>query len=180
MLSVEASELLEPFQWLTDAQSASLPAGTLRPVRLERADVLLYLARLADRLDAGLMQAAREKMALNALRYPVETVRGRIGFPTASPWPGASGTPDVRRPHDANRLSRRIGQCPRSGCERSRLAILDSLSDGSSGTLRAHRAQRHPGCAPAAAAAPLPPAAARTPVDSAPGVSVHLATVSRA
>jgi NTP pyrophosphatase (non-canonical NTP hydrolase) len=75
-LSVEASELLEPFQWLTDAQSASLPAGTLQAVRMEMADVLLYLVRLADRLDVDLMQAAREKMALNALRYPVETARG--------------------------------------------------------------------------------------------------------
>jgi len=52
-----------------------------------------------------------------------------------------------------DRPSLRIGQCPRSGCERSRPAILASLSgsSASSGRLRAHRAQRHPGCAPAAA-----------------------------
>ena len=75
-LSVEASELLEPFQWLTDAQSAALPPETLEAVRQEMADVLLYLVRLADRLDVDLVQAARDKMVLNALKYPVDEARG--------------------------------------------------------------------------------------------------------
>jgi NTP pyrophosphatase (non-canonical NTP hydrolase) len=76
-LIVEAGELLEPFQWLTEAQSDALPPETLAEVRLELADVLLYLVRLADRLGVDLAEAAREKMALNALRYPVEKARGR-------------------------------------------------------------------------------------------------------
>jgi NTP pyrophosphatase (non-canonical NTP hydrolase) len=75
-LSVEASELLEPFQWLTDEASAALPPETLEAVRREMADVLLYLIRLADRLDVDLVQAARDKMVLNALKYPVEKARG--------------------------------------------------------------------------------------------------------
>jgi dCTP diphosphatase len=75
-LSVEASELLEPFQWLTDEQSAALPPETLEAVRKEMADVLLYLVRLADRLDVDLVQAAHDKMVLNALKYPVEKSRG--------------------------------------------------------------------------------------------------------
>jgi dCTP diphosphatase len=75
-LSVEASELLEPFQWLTDEQSAALPPETLEAVSREMADVLLYLVRLADRLDVDLVQAARDKMVLNALKYPVEKARG--------------------------------------------------------------------------------------------------------
>ena len=76
-LIVEAAELLEPFQWLSEAESQALPDGTLAAVRLEMADVLLYLVRLADRLDVDLAQAARDKIALNALRYPVERSRGR-------------------------------------------------------------------------------------------------------
>lgn len=78
-LVVEAGELLEPFQWLTEAESeaAALPPETLEAVRLELADVLLYLVRLADRLDVDLADAARRKMALNAARYPAETARGR-------------------------------------------------------------------------------------------------------
>jgi NTP pyrophosphatase (non-canonical NTP hydrolase) len=75
-LSVEASELLEPFQWLTDAQSASLPPQTLEAVRMEMADVLLYLIRMADKLDIDLTEAARRKIELNGKKYPVELARG--------------------------------------------------------------------------------------------------------
>jgi len=45
-------------------------------VREEMADVLNYLVRLADRLDVNLLEAARDKIALNALKYPVEKSRG--------------------------------------------------------------------------------------------------------
>ena len=40
------------------------------------ADVLLYLIRLADKLDVDLLAAAREKIAVNAQKYPVEKSRG--------------------------------------------------------------------------------------------------------
>lgn len=75
-LSVEASELLEHFQWLTPEQSEALDATALQGVREEMADVLLYLVRLADRLDVDLIVAAREKIALNARKYPAEKARG--------------------------------------------------------------------------------------------------------
>lgn len=75
-LSVEVAELLEHFQWLTAEQSASLDAESLALVREELADVLLYLVRLADRLDVDLLAAAREKMIRNAEKYPVEKARG--------------------------------------------------------------------------------------------------------
>lgn len=75
-LSVEAAELLERFQWLTPAQSQSLDAEALGRVREEMADVLLYLVRLADRLDVDLLAAARDKMILNARKYPVDKARG--------------------------------------------------------------------------------------------------------
>ena len=75
-LSVEAAELLENFQWLTDAQSRQLPPKTLDNVRLEVADVLLYLIRLSDKLGIDLIAAANAKIALNATKYPVEKARG--------------------------------------------------------------------------------------------------------
>jgi len=75
-LSVEASELLEHFQWLSDADSASLDDRERARVREELADVLLYLVRLADRLDVDLLAAARDKIALNAKKYPVDKARG--------------------------------------------------------------------------------------------------------
>lgn len=75
-LCVEAAELLEHFQWRTDDESKSLPADQLAKVREEMADVLLYLVRLADKLDVDLLEAARNKILLNAQKYPVDKARG--------------------------------------------------------------------------------------------------------
>ena len=75
-LNVEAAELLEHFQWLPDGDSAALPAETRAKVREELADVLLYLIRLADKLDIDLAAAASDKMAVNAKKYPVHKARG--------------------------------------------------------------------------------------------------------
>jgi NTP pyrophosphatase (non-canonical NTP hydrolase) len=75
-LSVEAAELLEPFQWLTPEQSRQLNAEQHEAVRQEIADVLIYLTRLADVLDIDLMEAATDKLAINARKYPVEKAHG--------------------------------------------------------------------------------------------------------
>lgn len=75
-LSVEASELLEPFQWLTAQQSEALSAEQHEAVRQEIADVLIYLTRLADVLGIDLLEAAADKLALNARKYPVEKAYG--------------------------------------------------------------------------------------------------------
>jgi NTP pyrophosphatase (non-canonical NTP hydrolase) len=75
-LSVEASELLEPFQWLTAEQSQRLDAAQLDAVRQEIADVLIYLTRLADLLQIDLLEAAADKLAINARKYPVDKAYG--------------------------------------------------------------------------------------------------------
>src|SRR5689334_2231687 len=75
-LIVEAAELLECFQWLTEEQSRNLAPEQLAAVREEMADVLNYLVRLADKLDVNLLDAAREKMRKNELKYPVDKSRG--------------------------------------------------------------------------------------------------------
>jgi NTP pyrophosphatase (non-canonical NTP hydrolase) len=75
-LAAEAGELLELFQWLTEEQSAALDPEKLANVRHELADVLIYLLRLADKLGVDLLDAAAEKIELNALKYPAERVRG--------------------------------------------------------------------------------------------------------
>ena len=75
-LSVEVAELLEHFQWMPDRESAALPPGERAKVREELADVLLYLIRLADKLDIDLVSAAVDKMAVNATKYPVHKARG--------------------------------------------------------------------------------------------------------
>jgi NTP pyrophosphatase (non-canonical NTP hydrolase) len=77
-LSVEAAELLEHFQWLTEAESKRLAPEKLEQVRDEMADVLVYLVRLADKLDVDLLDAAAKKMAKNVQKYPADKVRGSM------------------------------------------------------------------------------------------------------
>ncbi len=75
-LSVEVAELVEEFQWLTGQQSFSLDVEHRERVRLELADVFIYLLRLSDRLGIDLLAAADAKIVLNERKYPVERVRG--------------------------------------------------------------------------------------------------------
>jgi NTP pyrophosphatase (non-canonical NTP hydrolase) len=75
-LSVEASELLEPFQWLVSGDKSELDETKLTAIRHEMADVLVYLVRLADKLDVDLFEAVEEKMVLNRAKYPADQVRG--------------------------------------------------------------------------------------------------------
>ena len=74
-LNVEAAELLEHFQWRPEG-SASFTPDQHAKVREEIADVLLYLIRLADKLDVDLLAAASDKIQINAVKYPVEKARG--------------------------------------------------------------------------------------------------------
>ena len=75
-LCVEAAELLEHFQWLHNGSAAELGPDKLTAVRHEMADVLVYLVRLADKLDVDLGAAVTEKMVLNRAKYPADKVRG--------------------------------------------------------------------------------------------------------
>lgn len=75
-LIVECAELVEHFQWLTDEQSKKLSNETLKEVRLEMADIFIYLMRLADKLDIDLMDAANDKIKLNAKKYPIDKAKG--------------------------------------------------------------------------------------------------------
>ena len=75
-LSVEASELLEPFQWLVSGAKDEIDEAKLTAIRHEMADVLVYLVRLADKMEVDLFQAVLEKMALNRAKYPADKVRG--------------------------------------------------------------------------------------------------------
>lgn len=75
-LSVEVAELAEHFQWLPTGAVEELDARKREGVRHEMADVLLYLVQLADRLGVDLREAALEKLALNADKYPAGQVKG--------------------------------------------------------------------------------------------------------
>jgi len=75
-LTGEAGELAAEFQWLTEAESRALDPERMRRVQEEAADVLLYLVRLADKLQFDLLEAADRKIELNARNYPADRVRG--------------------------------------------------------------------------------------------------------
>lgn len=76
-LSVEVAELVEHFQWLRTGEQNELDDARRTGVRHELADSLVYLIRLADRLDVDLYDAVIEKMQLNREKYPADKVRGQ-------------------------------------------------------------------------------------------------------
>ncbi len=77
-LAVEAAELMEIFQWLSqkEAKQIKRDATKAQAVADEMADVFFYLLRLADVLKVDLDQAFKTKMSRNALKYPVHLARG--------------------------------------------------------------------------------------------------------
>ena len=76
-LIAEAAELVEHFQWISQHQSRQLGDEKLAAVRLELADILIYLIRISDQLGVDLVAAANDKIAINEKRYPVELVKGK-------------------------------------------------------------------------------------------------------
>jgi NTP pyrophosphatase (non-canonical NTP hydrolase) len=75
-LIVEAAELVEHFQWLTEEESCKLSPEKLAEVELELADIQIYLISLAHKLQLDLVAAAEKKLVLNAQKYPAEKARG--------------------------------------------------------------------------------------------------------
>ena len=76
-LSVEVSEVVEHFQWLTQVQSRNLPPEKLREVAQEIGDVMIYLVELSDQLGVDPIQAAMDKVGMNSSKYPADLVRGK-------------------------------------------------------------------------------------------------------
>jgi NTP pyrophosphatase (non-canonical NTP hydrolase) len=77
-MAVEASEVLELFQWLTPEQSKAIrdSEDDMKRVQDELADVLIYAFRLADILGIDLPDAVRSKIDQNEHRYSVHASRG--------------------------------------------------------------------------------------------------------
>ena len=75
-LVVEAAELLENFQWLTEEQSHTLSDEKLESVASEIADVQIYLIQLADKLGVNVLSEVVQKIEKNAARYPVVKAYG--------------------------------------------------------------------------------------------------------
>jgi len=78
-MAIEASELMEHFQWLTNEQSEEIDAAVRHEVGEELADVVCYAMSLANSLDIDIASAVFQKMEKNRLKYPVDKFRGRYG-----------------------------------------------------------------------------------------------------
>lgn len=69
-LSVETSELVEIFQWLTPAQSGKLSPEEVEHLEEEIGDIMIYLTTLAETYGLDPLTAARKKLVKNKLKYP--------------------------------------------------------------------------------------------------------------
>lgn len=78
-LSVETSELLEIFQWMSEAESNSIQENSekFQAFKDEMADVFIYLLRLSYKANLNLEEIILMKMEKNELKYPVDKVFGK-------------------------------------------------------------------------------------------------------
>ena len=74
---VEAAELVEHFQWDTENESCVLTDEKREKVGHELEDTFVYLLRIAEVLNIDLIEVANKKIAINALKYPVDKARGK-------------------------------------------------------------------------------------------------------
>ena len=86
-LAIEASELMEHFQWITIDASRKIKTDSerLAEVGEELADVLCYAMAMANELGLDISQTVRAKMARNVEKYPVDKIKGRYGHDAPSP-----------------------------------------------------------------------------------------------
>jgi dCTP diphosphatase len=73
---VEAGEVVEHFQWMTEQDSRNLDVETKEQVGQELSDTFVYLLRIAEVCDIDLIAATNKKIDLNAKKYPVEQCKG--------------------------------------------------------------------------------------------------------
>ena len=76
-LSVEASELLEIFQWQKAEEYKNATEEQREMIKDEIADIFYYLVRISDKLDINIEEALLKKMKKNREKYPKELVKGK-------------------------------------------------------------------------------------------------------
>ena len=76
-LVLEAAEVLEHFQWISDAEMGNHAKKYKDDIAEEIADTYYWILHLCDRMDIDLAAAFRTKMAKNEAKYPAEKVRGK-------------------------------------------------------------------------------------------------------
>jgi dCTP diphosphatase len=79
-LSVEAGELVEIYQWLSEKQAIEFSKDPIKKSEIsnELADILLYLTLLASNLDINLVEAVNKKFTINAKKYPAPVIKPKL------------------------------------------------------------------------------------------------------
>jgi dCTP diphosphatase len=82
-IAIEASELMEHFQWLTaeEAQDAVADPGVRAAVGNELADIVIYCLSLSNVLELDVSSAVLGKLQTNEHRFPVREFKGRFRRP---------------------------------------------------------------------------------------------------
>ncbi len=70
-LSVEAAELLEIFQWMSEQESRQLNKEEKQNAAFELADIFMYTLLMSEALEIDLLQSTVEKIELNEQRFPI-------------------------------------------------------------------------------------------------------------
>ena len=76
-LAAEAGELLEIYQWLTEQESNNPDDKIRKQTSEELADILIYIIKMADKLNIDLVDSVNNKMAINEKKYPAKLVKGK-------------------------------------------------------------------------------------------------------
>ena len=74
---LEASELLEHFQWKTTEEVEKYAKQNHADIQDEIADIALYLFELSDNLGINLIEAMEQKLKKNEMKYPIEKAKGK-------------------------------------------------------------------------------------------------------
>lgn len=73
---VEAAELVEHFQWMTEQESKNLDQEKKEQIGQELSDTFVYLLRIAEVCEIDLIDAVNKKIELNEKKYPIDKAKG--------------------------------------------------------------------------------------------------------
>ncbi len=76
-LSVEASELVEIFQWQKQEEFIENEEKVINAAKDEVADIFYYIVRMCQKMNINLEEAFFEKMKKNRQKHPVDKVKGK-------------------------------------------------------------------------------------------------------
>ncbi len=75
-ISIEASELLEIFQWKNSREVKDVSKEKIDEIKDELADIMIYCLFLSEILDIDVGEIVLDKIGRNEDRYPVDRFKG--------------------------------------------------------------------------------------------------------